>query len=115
MSSSDLDSFLELYNLSNLTLVASNNDKAAGTKDAEIVYTATADSYFAIVTENAVASQVGNYSLTLAASGASAVAPGASGVNTRRLMDSIGGSRSATKQRILRERLAGAHRRQSTR
>ena len=64
MSSSTVDSFLELQRLSG-ALVAQNDDRDATTKDARITFTATFTDYYAIVARSAVASQTGAYSLTI--------------------------------------------------
>lgn len=73
MSSTAVDSYLELYRLST-GLVATNDNISASTTDAEIVYTPPEDEYFFIVARTAVGSQTGAYSLAVANANASAKA-----------------------------------------
>ncbi len=66
MSSTTIDSGLELFRLDNpATRVALNEDKDATTKDAQIVYTATATNYYAIVARTGVNLQTGAYTLQI--------------------------------------------------
>ena len=64
MTSSTVDSYLELVRLDELS-VAQNDNKDATTKDAQITYTAVQTNYYAIFTRTAVASQTGPYTLTI--------------------------------------------------
>jgi hypothetical protein len=64
MSSSVVDSYLELVRNGG-TRVASNDNKDATSKDAQLTYTAVASDYYAIFTRTAVASQTGAYTLTI--------------------------------------------------
>lgn len=63
MTSTDVDSFLELVNLDGVQ-VASNDDRNATTKDAQLNYTAPTTSYYAIFARTAI-SQTGSYTLTV--------------------------------------------------
>jgi hypothetical protein len=66
MSSATIDSGLELFRLDNpATRVALNEDKDSTTKDAQIVYTATATNYYAIVARAGVNLQTGAYTLQI--------------------------------------------------
>ncbi|MFN2603709.1 MAG: hypothetical protein ABR582_13270 [Gemmatimonadaceae bacterium] len=66
MSSATIDSGLELFRLDNpATRVGVNEDKDATTKDAQIVYTATATNYYAIVARTGVNLQTGAYTLQI--------------------------------------------------
>lgn len=64
MSSTDVDSYLELARVSGVP-VAQNDNRDANTKDARITFTATVTDYYAIVARTAVASQTGAYTLTI--------------------------------------------------
>jgi hypothetical protein len=64
MTSTQVDSFLELRDLDGAR-VASNDNKDATTNDAQLVYTATTSTYYTIFARTAVASQVGAYTLTV--------------------------------------------------
>jgi hypothetical protein len=64
MTSSALDSYLELLRVDGAT-VAQNDNKDASTKDAQITYTATQSNYYAIFPRTAIASQTGAYTLTI--------------------------------------------------
>jgi len=64
MTSTQVDSFLELRDLDGAR-VASNDNKNATTNDAQLVYTATTSTYYTIFARTAVASQVGAYTLTV--------------------------------------------------
>lgn len=48
-----------------VTIVASNDNRAAGTTNAQIVYTATKDGYYLIRARSAVARQTGSYTLVV--------------------------------------------------
>lgn len=63
MTSTEVDSFLELVNLDGVQ-VASNDDRNATTKNAQLNYTAPATSYYAIFARAAI-SQTGSYTLTV--------------------------------------------------
>jgi len=66
MSSTALDSFLTLIRYTGGATVASNDNKdTSGTKDAQFVFTATADDYYAIFARTAVAGQTGAYTLQI--------------------------------------------------
>jgi hypothetical protein len=66
MSSTTIDSALELLRLDNPAVrVAVNEDKDTTTKDAQIVYTATATNYYAIVARTGVNLQTGAYTLQI--------------------------------------------------
>ncbi len=66
MSSTAIDSALELLRLDNPAVrVAVNEDKDTTTKDAQIVYTATATNYYAIVARTGVNLQTGAYTLQI--------------------------------------------------
>jgi hypothetical protein len=66
MSSTTIDSSLELFRLDNpATRVAQNEDKDSTTKDAQIVYTATATNYYAIIARTGVNLQTGAYTLQI--------------------------------------------------
>jgi hypothetical protein len=62
MSSTAVDSYLELDRLSG-GRVAQNDNRDATTKDARIMFTATATDYYVIFARSAIASQTGAYSL----------------------------------------------------
>ena len=64
MSSSAVDSYLELVRVSGIG-VAQNDNRDATTKDAQIVFTATVTDYYAIIARTTVASQTGAYTLTV--------------------------------------------------
>jgi hypothetical protein len=64
MSSSAVDSYLELDRLSG-GRVAQNDNRDATTKDARITFTAAATDYYAIFARTAIASQTGAYSLDI--------------------------------------------------
>lgn len=64
MTSSAIDSFLELVRVDGLRL-AQNDNKDATTKDAQITHTAVQTDYYAIYARTAVASQTGAYTLTI--------------------------------------------------
>lgn len=66
MSSTTIDSSLELFRLENPAVrVAQNEDKDTTTKDAQIVYTATATNYYAIVARTGPNLQTGAYTLQI--------------------------------------------------
>ena len=66
MSSATIDSGLELFRLDNPAVrVGLNEDKDATTKDAQIVYTATATNYYAIVARTGPNLQTGAYTLQI--------------------------------------------------
>jgi hypothetical protein len=64
MTSTQVDSFLELRDFDG-NRVATNDNKDATTNDAQLVYTATTSTYYRIFARTAVASQVGAYTLTI--------------------------------------------------
>jgi hypothetical protein len=64
MTSSTIDSFLQLVRVDGLN-VAQNDNRDATTKDAQIVYTAAQANYYAIYARSAIASQTGAYTLTI--------------------------------------------------
>ena len=65
MTSSAIDSFLQIVKLDGTSL-AQNDNKDATTKDARLTFTATETAnYYAIVARSAIASQIGAYSLTI--------------------------------------------------
>ena len=64
MSSSAVDSYLELVRI-NASPVVQNDNRDGSTKDARITFTATVTDYYAIVARTAVASQTGAYTLTI--------------------------------------------------
>lgn len=64
MSSSTMDSYLELIRSSGVR-VAQNDNKDASTLDAQIVFTATTTDYYGIFPRTAVASQTGVYTLSI--------------------------------------------------
>jgi hypothetical protein len=64
MTSSTVDSYLELLRVDGLS-VAQTDNKDATTKDAQITYTAVQTNYYAIFARTAVASQTGAYTLTI--------------------------------------------------
>ena len=64
MTSSALDSFLELVRVDGLR-VAQNDNKDATTTNAQITYTAVQTNYYAIYARTAVALQTGGYTLTI--------------------------------------------------
>jgi hypothetical protein len=64
MSSSNLDSYLELVRISGAS-VAQNDNRNASTKDAEITFTASVTDYYAIVARTAISSQSGAYTLSI--------------------------------------------------
>ncbi len=65
MSSSDVDSYLELVSRAGSVSVAQNDNRDATTKDARITFTAAVEDYYAIVARTAVVSQTGAYTLTI--------------------------------------------------
>jgi hypothetical protein len=66
MSSAAVDSFLSLIRLTGGVTVASNDNKdASGTKDAQVVFTATAADYYAIFARTALQAQTGAYTLQI--------------------------------------------------
>jgi hypothetical protein len=67
MSSSAVDSYLEVRTSDQAaTILASNDNKdASGTKDARLVYTPTETNYYVIVTRTAVIGQTGAYTLQI--------------------------------------------------
>ena len=66
MSSSTIDSSLEFFRLDNPAVrVAQNDNKDATTKDAQIVYTATATNYYAIIARTGPNLQTGAYTLQI--------------------------------------------------
>ena len=66
MSSSAVDSFLSLIRLTGGATVASNDNKdTSGTKDAQVVFTATAADYYAIFARTAALAQTGAYTLQI--------------------------------------------------
>ena len=66
MSSTTIDSGLELFRLDNpATQVAQNDDKDATTKNSQITYTATATNYYAIVARTTPNLQTGAYTLQI--------------------------------------------------
>jgi hypothetical protein len=67
MSSTTVDSYLELVRLDQTqATVAQNDNRDGATKDARITYTATGlPNYYAIVARSGIASQVGAYSLAI--------------------------------------------------
>ncbi|HVD61348.1 MAG TPA: hypothetical protein VNC11_10795, partial [Gemmatimonadaceae bacterium] len=64
MSSSTMDSYLELIRSSGVR-VAQNDNKDATTQDAQIVFTAPTTDYYGIFPRTAVASQTGVYTLSI--------------------------------------------------
>jgi hypothetical protein len=64
MTSSAVDSYLDLVRLDGQT-VAQNDNTDATTKDARITYTAAQTNYYAIFARTAVASQTGAYTLSI--------------------------------------------------
>ena len=64
MTSTEVDSFLELVRLDGAR-VASNDNKDATTKDAQLIYTATTTTYYAIFARTAISRQTGSYTLTI--------------------------------------------------
>jgi hypothetical protein len=64
MSSSTMDSYLELLRVTGVR-VAQNDNKDATTQDAQIVFTATATDYYGIFARTAAASQTGVYTLSI--------------------------------------------------
>lgn len=64
MTSSAVDSFLELYSAPNAR-AAFNDNSAAGSNDARITYTATGSSFFLIRATTPTTGSVGAYSLTI--------------------------------------------------
>ncbi len=64
MTSTEVDSFLELVSLDGAR-VASNDNKDATTKDAQLTHTATTATYYAIFARTAISAQTGSYTLTI--------------------------------------------------
>ena len=64
MTSPALDSYIELVRLDG-TRVASNDNKDATSKDAQVIYTATSATYYAIFARTAVDAQTGAYTLSI--------------------------------------------------
>ncbi len=64
MSSTEVDSFLELVRVDGAR-VASNDNKDANTKDAQLTYTAATTTYYAIFARTASTAQAGSYTLTI--------------------------------------------------
>jgi hypothetical protein len=65
MTSTDVDAYLQLVRRQNGATVAENDNKDATTKNAQLTFTATVTDYYAIVARTAVASQTGNYTLSI--------------------------------------------------
>jgi len=65
MASTAVDAFLELVRLDDGARVASNDNRDATTKDAQMTYTATTTTYFSIFARTAIGSQTGAYTLTI--------------------------------------------------
>ena len=64
MSSTVVDSYLEIVSLDGVRL-ASNDNKDATSKDAQLTYTATQSTYFAIFARTGVSGQTGSYTLSI--------------------------------------------------
>jgi hypothetical protein len=64
MSSSEVDSYLQIARL-NETVLVENDNRNTSTKDAQITFTSTETNYYAILARTAVDGQTGNYSLTI--------------------------------------------------
>jgi hypothetical protein len=65
MSSSSVDSYLELLRIDGLRVAFNDNKDTSGTKDAQIVYTPSTSTYYAIFARTAVAAQTGPYTLII--------------------------------------------------
>jgi hypothetical protein len=65
MSSSVVDSFLQIVRNSDRVTVAQNDNRDATTKDAQLTFTATVLDYYAIFARTAVTGQTGAYILTI--------------------------------------------------
>lgn len=65
MTSTAVDSYLELVRTDGSVRVASNDNKDATTKDSQLVYTVVATGYYAIFARTALNAQTGSYSLTI--------------------------------------------------
>ena len=64
MASTQLDSFLEIVRTDGVSL-ASNDNKDATSKDAQLTFTATQSNYYAILARTAVSAQTGSYTLNI--------------------------------------------------
>ncbi|HJQ54682.1 MAG TPA: Ig-like domain-containing protein [Gemmatimonadaceae bacterium] len=65
MSSTNVDSYLEIHAASDLTLLASNDDADGTTKNASLVFTPTARDFYVITARTNTAGATGNYSLVI--------------------------------------------------
>jgi hypothetical protein len=65
MSSSAVDSYLQIVRNGGGAVVAENDNRDATTKDAQVTFTATVTDYYAIFTRTAVPGQTGAYTLTI--------------------------------------------------
>ena len=68
MNSTVVDAFINLVRLNNdgtVVQIASNDNKDATTKDAQLTYTATANAYYVIFARTGVSAQTGAYTLTI--------------------------------------------------
>ena len=64
MASAQVDSFLEVVRNDGVSL-ASNDNKDATSKDAQLTFTATQSNYYAILARTAVSAQTGSYTLNI--------------------------------------------------
>jgi hypothetical protein len=65
MSSTDVDSYLELHTASSLTILASNDDVDATTKNASVTFTPQTTDFYVITARTPSAGQTGAYTLTI--------------------------------------------------
>jgi hypothetical protein len=65
MTSSDVDSYLEIHSASDLTILASNDDSDATTRNATVVFTPTTSDFYVITARTNTPGATGAYSLTI--------------------------------------------------
>ena len=65
MSSSDIDSYLEIHAAADLTILASNDDADGTTKNASMVFTPTTTDFYVITARTNTAGATGSYSLVI--------------------------------------------------
>ena len=61
MSSADVDSYLEIHNATSLTILASNDDVDATTKNASVTFTPQTTDFYFITARTPSAGQTGAY------------------------------------------------------
>jgi hypothetical protein len=65
MTSSELDSYLEIHAEGDLTILANNNDVDSSTKDARVVFTPTVTNFYVITARSTSAGVTGAYTLSI--------------------------------------------------